>query len=157
MDYQYDVFLSYRRGAPVGDWVNNHFYREVMNWLPLEMNRPVTAFKDDKDIALGNHWPETIKQALGLSRCLLCVWSPDYFWHEWCVAEWKTMAERQRLAGYATPTNPSGLIVPVVFHDGVNFPQEAQNAQSKDFSNYNYQVVAFSQTALYLQFIDEVK
>lgn len=25
-DYIYDVFLSYRRAPPVGDWVKNHFY-----------------------------------------------------------------------------------------------------------------------------------
>lgn len=157
MAYVYDVFLSYRRDPPVGEWVNNHFYSQLLNWLPLELNRPATVYKDDENLILGSHWPDALKQALQSSRCLLCVWSPDYFWHDWCVAEWKSMVERERLLGYGTAANPSGLVVPVVFHDGQNFPPEAQQVQSKDFRDYNIPAPSFSQTAKYVDFIDRVK
>src|SRR5215475_4164150 len=147
MDYEYDVFLSYRRGPPVGEWVNNHFYPQLLNWLPLELNRETKVYKDDQATLLGTHWPQALKRALHLSRCLLCVWSPDYFWHEWCVAEWRSMVAREKLLGYGTNNNPAGLIVPVVFHDGKNFPPEAQQVQYKDFREYNIPVASFCQTA----------
>lgn len=157
MDYQYDVFLSYRRDPPVGEWVSNHFYPELMKWLPLEVNRVCSVFKDIEVLVSGAIWPQTIRKALMHSRCMLCIWSPDYFWHEWCVAEWKSMVERERLLGLASAANPIGLVVPVVFHDGQNFPREARDVQGKDFRDYNTSVPAFAQTVKYVDFIGKVK
>jgi macrodomain Ter protein organizer (MatP/YcbG family) len=36
-DYQYDVFISYRRPNPVGDWVKNHFHPLLVEWLSQAM------------------------------------------------------------------------------------------------------------------------
>ncbi len=36
-DYEYDVFVSYRRKQPVMDWVKNHFHPLLEQWLPNAM------------------------------------------------------------------------------------------------------------------------
>jgi hypothetical protein len=154
MDYEYDLFLSYRRGAPVGDWVRNHFLPELKNWLPLELGRPARIFVDDESIALGSSWPTALQNALRMSRCLLAVWSPDYFWHEWCVAEWQSMRERARRLDLR---DPGTIVLPVVFHDGDNFPEEAKDTQSLDFRPHSIHVPAFAQTTRYVDFIEAVK
>lgn len=153
MSYEYDLFLSYRRDPPVGEWVNNHFYPELLKWLPQEVNRDASVFKDTDVIIPGALWPQTIRNALLRSRCLLCIWSPDYFWHEWCLAEWKSMVARQRHLGIGAQQDTLGLICPVVFHDGQNFPDEVRGTEHADFREYNIPALAFSQTPRYVDFV----
>jgi hypothetical protein len=50
MNYEYDLFLSYRRDPPVSEWVNNHFYPELIKWLPLEVNRETRVSKIRKSL-----------------------------------------------------------------------------------------------------------
>lgn len=133
-DYVYDVFVSYRRRQPVLDWVKNHFYPLLEQRLPdeLPVDHKTRIFVDWDEIEIGSAWPAKLSQALKRSRCILPVWSPEYFRSDWCLAEWKTMMERERLLGLRTEQRPGGLIFPVIFADGEHFPQEARVVQSKD-------------------------
>lgn len=117
-DYQYDVFISCRRPNPVGGWVKNHFHPLLVEWLSQAMPYEPEIFIDAEGIETSDDWPLKLRQALLGSRCLVTVWSADYFRSAWCMAEWKSMAKREDLLGYRTPENPSGLVYPVVFFDG---------------------------------------
>jgi hypothetical protein len=158
-DYIYDVFISYRRQPPVLDWVRNHFHPLVEQWLPnsLPPDWQVRVFIDEKSIETGSAWPEHLKQALRGSRCLLPIWSPDYFRSAWCVAEWQSMREREKILGYRTNQNPTGLIYPVRFADGDFYPTEAKLTQQKDFRSWNTPHPIFRETRGFVDFDQAVQ
>lgn len=53
-DYLYDFFISYRRKAPVLDWMRHHFYPLLSQWLlnfaPIEPR----VFIDELSIETGD-------------------------------------------------------------------------------------------------------
>jgi hypothetical protein len=144
-DYIYDVFLSYRRRPPVGDWVKYHFYPLLVKWLPQCMPHEPRVFID-LNVDTGAQWPLSLSHAIQHSRCLLSVWSPDYFRSDWCLAEWHSMQKRENLLGFGNLHNRSGLIYPVVYSDGQHFPNEAKNTQSRDLRLWNCSYPYFSET-----------
>ena len=157
--YTYDVFVSYRHKQPVMDWVKNHFFPLLEQWLPngLPIEHEPRIFVDWDEIETGSAWPAKLRQALSRSRCILPIWSPDYFRSAWCLAEWKTMMERERLLGLRTEERPDGLIFPVVYFDGEHFPQEARQVQSRDLSKWNTPYPVFRDTADYVEFDRQVQ
>lgn len=152
MGYAYDVFLSYRRRPPVLDWVENHFHPELHAWLGTSLGRDPDIFLDKLDIVPGARWPQKLEQAIRTSKILVCVWSPNYFGSIWCLAEWKSMRAREAMLKLGTVDRPEGLTYPVVFHDGRNFPPEADVTQARDLRNWNYSAMAFKQTVAYVEF-----
>ena len=155
-DYIHDVFLSYRRIPPVGDWVRNHFHPLLSKWLPLSMPYEPKIFIDE-EIQKGSKWPFKLRNALKNSRCLVTVWSPDYFRSSWCLAEWHSMMKQEKLLNLKTVENPDGLIYPVVFADGEHFPPEAKQTQQKDLRNWNISSPAFVNTIGYVEFEKEMQ
>jgi hypothetical protein len=101
--------------------------------------REVRMFIDEESIETGDHWPEKLKEALGLSRCMVCVWSPAYFHSSWCVSEWRSFRERERRLNMQS----HGLIAPLRFHDGEHFPDEARDVQWTDVAPYTSTAPAF--------------
>jgi hypothetical protein len=144
-DYIYDVFLSYRRRPPVFDWVHNHFLPMLKEWLPLFMPYEPLIFIDEQP-EIDTEWSDDLRSALKMSRCLLSIWAPDYFRSPWCLAELHSIRERERLLGLRTSQNPFGLIYPVVFCDGENFPSEFQRFPRKDLRQWNCPHLAFKNT-----------
>jgi len=134
--YTHDIFLSYSRKPPTGEWVKNHFHAELKDCLLNELGVEVPIFIDFEQ-ETGNHWPTRITQALHKSKLLVAVWSPPYFHSEWCMAEWETMRARERMTGYRCPENPKGLVYAVSSWDGKNFPLEAQETQCLDLSDWS--------------------
>jgi hypothetical protein len=148
-DYQYDVFFSYKRHALTLDWTRG-VHSRLKLWLQEEVpDREVRLFVDDDDIETGERWPDKLKQALRLSRCMVCVWSPSYFRSDWCVSEWQSFLEREKMVGVP----PHGLIAPIRFHDGEHFPDAARVVQWTDVSQYTSSVPSFwnSQRAIELE------
>lgn len=156
-DYVYDIFLSYCRRPPVGDWVRHHFYPLLKDWLPQVMPREPQIFIDLEGIETGSQWPLQLKNALKTSRCLLSVCSPDYFRSPWCRAELYSMIKREHLLGYRTEKQPCGLIYPVVFSDGEHFPIEVQQMQLKDLEPWNSPSLVFAETREFLDLEQQVK
>jgi hypothetical protein len=154
MSYQYDFFLSYSRKNPVGEWVRNHFCPELRQWLDSFTAQPTRIFVD-QDIEIGNFWPNRLEAALKRSKYLIAIWSPQYFASAWCCAEWQSMREREARLGMQSGI--TGLVFPVVFSDGQNFPPEAAQAQRIDFSDLNYPSLAFRESKKYLDFVDRIK
>lgn len=157
-DYTYDLFISYRREPPVLDWVKNHFHPLLEQWLPnyTPGRRRPKIFIDWK-IETGSAWPLALEQALRMSRCLVSVWSPEYFRSRWCVAEWKTMQRRETLCRLKSSRNSAGLVYPVVFADGEFFPRGALSTQHKDMRAWNSPYPVFRETANYINFDQEVQ
>ena len=62
-EYDFDVFLSYRRRGPALDWVQNHFFPKLRGWLeqywPDPETRPRIA-KDD-EMESGSKWPVMLR------------------------------------------------------------------------------------------------
>ena len=154
MSYQYDFFLSYSRKNPVGEWVRNHFSPELRQWLDSYTAQPTRIFIDE-DIEVGDFWPNHLEAALRSSKYMIAIWSPQYFTSAWCCAEWQSMRGRELQLGLQMGS--SGLVFPVVFSDGKNFPPETGRAQRIDFSDLNYPYPAFRDSAKYLDFVDRIK
>lgn len=157
-DYLYDVFISYRHRAPVADWVKNHFFplldQRLPDCMPIEHAPRIFI---DWEIETGASWPAKLRQALKTSRCLLAVWSPEYFRSMWCQAEWQSMLQRQQVLGLGTETHPHGLIYPVVFADGEPFPPEAKSTQSKDLRQWNLSAPVFRETKDFVDLEKEIQ
>ena len=67
------------------------------------------------------------------------------------------MRRREDLLGLFRDAKSMGLIYPVVFSDGKNFPAEARETQSVDFSEVNYPMPEFRFTSKYIEFVDRIK
>ncbi|MEM9272731.1 MAG: toll/interleukin-1 receptor domain-containing protein [Cyanobacteria bacterium P01_F01_bin.143] len=156
-DYEYDIFLSYRRRNPVKGWVENHFYPLLRDWLPHVMPRKPKIFRDFDQIETGSQWALKIKQALKTSRCLVSVCSPDYFRSPWCQAEFYSMMKRENIVGLRTEDRPNGLIYPVRYSDGEHFPPEVKQMQMKDLSKWRSPSPVFAESIHFLDLEKQVQ
>lgn len=154
MGYEIDVFLSYTTELPFGDWVHKHFLPLFEPYLNNALDREAELFVDKNRILSGDAWPERIKKALSVSRCMVAVWSPAYFRSNWCLHECAVMLYRERQLGYRTIKNPSGLIVPVNAFDGEHFPDFAKKIQWFDCRNFARVSPAFKYTKRHAEFED---
>ena len=144
--YRYEVFVSYKR-EPINKRLVTPWLREVLDrieyWLRQEMGgQRVGFFFDEDSIEVGDDWPYEIRDALLSTKCLLPIWSPEYFQSNWCNAEWKSFLEREKLVS-GKRQKPCRLIAPIKFHDGCWFPKEAQRVQQLDLSRYAATTQAF--------------
>lgn len=158
-DYEFDVFLSYRRAGTVRPWVHDHFHPLLVKCLIDWMEREPRVFLDRDAIDVGDQWPERLADAHSRSRLVVAVWTPSYFGSKWCVAEWRSMLERQQQIRLAACNSPAHLVFPVQLKDGESFPDDARAAQSWDMKKWNVSSEAFSQTAGYVDFerkVDEL-
>jgi hypothetical protein len=157
MTYRYDVFLSYSRRDPVLPWVRDHFKPQLEQWLTQSMPQDPAIFRDEDSVETGSSWPLVLRQALLTSKITVAVLSPSYFRSSWCLAEWDSVSEREKILGYRTLENPRGLVYPVCFHDGEHFPEAVKKIQYRDLKRFNRATPAFAQTADYYQFVGEMQ
>lgn len=145
--YEYELFVSYCAGeqpaaggsvqlGKSGYWVREVFYPELERAM-REEHPNFRMFFDKKVIPVGSVWPEELKRALHVSRCMLAIWSVPYFQSAWCRSEWHTMLARQRYLrdqGHA----PGELVFPISYWDGDHYDDEAKACQScRDWKPYN--------------------
>ncbi len=143
--------MSYRHETPVLDWGRNHFFPLLRQRLPAAMPATPRIFIDEDSIEKGARWPATLRKGLKTAKCMVAIWTPEYFRSSWCLTEWHSMRDRETQLGL-DPAR-AGLIYPIVFADGQHFPQEAKDTQSgKDFTDWNYPHAVFRQSTEYLKF-----
>lgn len=147
--YEYDVFISYTRvGRNVPEWIRNHFYPRLSDWLLDHADRDVRVFFDD-DVAVGAVWPDRLRTVLQRTRILVPVCSPRYFRDEWCLAEWHSMAEREKIVG----TTPERILIyPVIFCDSETFPDYAKARRMRSLKDWNQPTPQFESTQGYVDF-----
>ena len=157
--YEYDVFISYPNRAPVADWVRNHFYPLLAQWLPecTPVDHEPAIFVDFNSIDTAAEWPVSIRRALKQSRCLVPVFCPAYFRSAWCCSELETMRQREAAVGLRTEDHPHGLIYHVVFWDGEFFPEHARTIQQRNLSRWADPYPTFSQTVAYSEFLATIR
>lgn len=153
MAYEYDVFLSYKRGQVFGRWVHETFLPLFKDYLANSLNQnEAKIFCDTQEIAPGAAWPQKLQNALTCSRALIAVWSPTYFHSEWCKKELSLMLYREKQHGYRTVQNPLGLVLPVKVHDGEHFPEIAGDVQCFDCRDFARIGEGFEKTPKFEEF-----
>jgi TIR domain len=150
MAYQYDIFLSYNRNYPYGDWVNDIFFPLFKPYLDDVLNKDVQIFKDTQEIASGADWKQKIRSALIHSKAMVSIFVPAYFRSEWCMREFSALYHRSKTLGFFSQNDAMGLVVPIRLFDGENFPGYASDLQMLDCVNYYRVGGAVKLTPLYL-------
>jgi hypothetical protein len=134
-DYEYDIFVSYRR---MDDnwvrWTRENFVRSLRSLLWPALGK-VEIFVDEQ-IETGASWPAHLARAHARSRLLVPILSRIYFGSDWCRLELALMRHRESTLGYRTAAKPSGLILPFVIDDGNSFPPEVQAMQAEKIHQF---------------------
>jgi TIR domain len=157
MDYEYDIFVSYRRTKMTGPWVQHHLV-PCLEARFNEVSPRQARIAFDHEIESGALWPAEIKRRLRMSGLLLAVWSAEYFQSPWCMAEWSSFREREKQLHLFDAARPQGLVYPIRYNDGNFFHPDAKLTQwRRDFSNLNYPHEAFKRSEKYLDFDDLIQ
>src|SRR6266404_3089841 len=156
MSYTYDVFLSYSHDYPFGEWALDPFLPLFKGYLTAALNREPVVFVDREGITTGSTWPLKLRNALAGSRCMVDIWSPNYFLSRWCRFECTVMLYREQRLGYRTLAKPDGLVIPVAVHDGEKFPDYARSIQYLPWTRYARVGDGFKRTEIYVEFQEKV-
>lgn len=87
-------------------------------------------FYDKNNLSEGQRWRKELKRAVLSSRVLVPLFSRQYFGSTSCRKELAYMLAKEKHSGI------SGLVVPVVIHDGEDFPSIVQEIQWLKLSQY---------------------
>jgi hypothetical protein len=153
--YLFDVFISYCRHGNAQRWLLNHFFPKFKDCLADQMASTPRVYVD-RTMPRGAHWPSNLQKALRHSKIMVPLFSPQYFRSKWCVAEWKSMQEREKLLGLATPERPQGLVYPILYSDSDNFPSEAKGISRWDFKRLATPELVFQESRDYVDFHHKV-
>jgi hypothetical protein len=154
-DYEFDVFLSVKWDKVFGEWLEQIFIplfgSYIRNDIIAECKRlPAKMFYYKKSLAPGDPWPDDLRKAIKQSRLAVALCSPEYFYSKWCLTEFHSFLERGK-------TNNARVLVPVSIHDLEPFPEEAQNLQTVNFTDFVIVGNGFKETKKYSDFQDELK
>jgi TIR domain len=108
MAYEFDIFISYRRTETVGRWVQNHLLLHLQDRFNEAAPAPL-RLSCDIQMETGVSWPDELKRRLARSGLLIMVCTADYFRSRWCMAEWQSFREREKMLGLFVPGNHQGL------------------------------------------------
>lgn len=152
MGYQYAAFFSYKRDPESDHW-HSKVKQKLEHWLRQELvEQPNKIFLDTSDIQTGDQWEAKLGAAIRHSKCVICIWSPEYFRSEFCVSEWQSFVKRE-----SSFCPGRSLVVPASYHDGVHFPADANTYQISDFSRFASTMPAFWQTEAAVTFETTLK
>ncbi len=135
-DYQFDVYVSYRRLEFSFQWLAE-FLPLFTFWLGEALGRDAVVFFD-RALPPGSDWDETT-YALHLSRTILAICSGSYFQSRANVAEWEYFRRR-------APQS----IIPVLYGREVRLPDP--DLKAADFSRFTFIGEGFRQSELYVDF-----
>ncbi len=155
-NYEYDVFISYRRTDTGTFWVKEYFKPRLEEEIQQAYGGPVKIFFDSADIPVGANWPNTIKTALATSRCIVPVFCGLYFQSEWCVREFAVFHNRQEILNQGRVINPYEIILPVLVRDGNHLPQSVNRIFKSVLKDYFTGCVSFRTCPDYRDFEREI-
>ncbi len=132
--YHYDVFLSYSRKGLWPLFVEEQFRPPFEHLLSEELGRQMKLFQDTHEIRVGEYVQERLKRELVRSRVMVALWSRLYFASEWCRIEASFMLARAE--SFREQRITSRLVLPLVIHDGTDFPPFLQEILQQDIRKY---------------------
>jgi TIR domain len=140
MSYSHDIFISYRRHTETLSWIREHFFPLLEHRVGLQLGWDPNVYVHEvtDQIPAGAMWPVELGAQLAGSRILVALWTRNYFNSRWCTEELCHMLAREKEADCRSVTNKFGLVVPVVIHDGEDFPAglgEVQRLEIQPFYN----------------------
>jgi hypothetical protein len=131
MDYQHDVFISYKRELNWTDWTRNHFKELLKSYLQQDLGRGPEVFLDERlESDFGIDWVKDLGVHLATARIAVILFSRDYFASDWCLHELDLMLER------AQTYSGSRVIIPVIGHDGELIPDRVARITPCDVKDY---------------------
>ena len=131
-DYRYDFYVSYDSSPLVASWIG-----DVLERLRRTFQASGIFFQEERR-ENGALDPQIV-DAASTSRCMIAVWSPEYFYSRLSWWEWMVFRAREDALSMRNGT----LIAPIQFHDGVHFPPEAKVADKFDVRDYTNLSPAF--------------
>jgi hypothetical protein len=147
MDYQHDIFISYRRNPETLTWIKMHFVPLLELRVEMELERKPSIYLDSQ-VDSGASWPVSIGRALGTSRVMITLWTGNYLASVWCAEELAHMLAREEKCHLRTVERPHGLVVPAFIHDGDKFPIELSHIQHFEIqSSFNVRMAKDSPRA----------
>lgn len=114
--YKYEFFISYPAMAtPNQPRLVDQFTEVLKNKLDFlqEITAIQMAFRAPEDLQPGLLWEQMIPRALCQSRCMLLVYTDEYFRREYCVKELQAMRRLEQMRGFRSDTGES-LIIPLI-------------------------------------------
>lgn len=145
-DYQFDVFISYSRLGSAPKWLVNHFVTKFQECLQDQGASSSRVFLD-RTMRKAVHWPSELQKALHRSKIMIAVLTPPYFDSAWCMAELRSMYEREKLLGFADVDTPQGLICPILYSDSKNFrPEKGLYRSWWDFKSLSTPELVFQES-----------
>ena len=137
MDYEHDIFISYRQECPTTVWMRNVFLPELRKRLIPRRRDGVNIF-DDQQIRVGDTWPNILREKVAASRLLLPMLTPYYFGSKWCRQELALMLAREEKLGFHSMAGRNqGLVLPIRLFDGEKYPDRVKNVQLGDFRDFS--------------------
>ena len=133
--YQYDIFISYRRGGETRDWLKEHLIPALEHCLHYELDRKPEIFVDTH-LSVDMDWQRRLGQELGRSRILISLWSRNYLDSEYCILELSHMLKREKETNCHSQERPNGLIAVPVIHDGDTIPPRLHNFQRLEIQDF---------------------
>lgn len=128
-DYEFDIFVSYTREPLLLAFIDGVVER-LQYYVKQEVGGYEKKFFVDRNaIQVGDHWEDRLRSGVTSSRCMLGIWTPEYFQKPWCVCEWKSFVARDALVD----SKHRALVAPVKIYKGW-FPDEACKAQIFDLT-----------------------
>jgi hypothetical protein len=134
LDYQYDVFLSYRRANQWPKFVEAIFIPMFRHWLEAEIGQSPRIFFDVDEIETGESWPQRLAMGIAFSKVMVCLWSNEYFRSPWCQAELGQMLARREVT--KLKSGPLPLVLAAVIHDGENISPYLNDIQRMPIQEY---------------------
>jgi hypothetical protein len=137
MSYKYEIFISYKRHKETLGWIKRHFAPLLEHRVGLALGAEPRIFVHEINqfISAGEHWPQSLGEAIGASKVLIALWTKTFFNSVWCTKEMSLMLARQ---GERADHQRYGLVIPAIIHDGEDFPAKLQFVQAMDIrSCYN--------------------
>jgi hypothetical protein len=130
--YEFQAFFSYKRNRLTDDWHERVFER-LQFWVgeELSIDKPPMFF-DRRSIENGQEFDAYIRDALRSSAVIVSIFSPNYFTSKWCLSELESFLAREEKLN----CKKGSLVACARFHDGENYPIEAQKLQSEDFRDF---------------------
>lgn len=116
--YKYDIFVSYRRGGVVDEWVRR-FTDDLKQWL-MSAGLAPRIFLDTTSAMSGDAWEPAIEAALLRSKLLVAVLTPPYFTSPHCGGEWLAFERRQAQIPRSWKPYSPNLILPILLQGEVD-------------------------------------